>query len=476
MKSQYLPDKDELKPITGKSTTFFDCQFNQDFDLLDFKQKLQVATDIVRQSMKGVQFPNPNTEKETLYGNCHTSALVLIDYLKELGIGKNHKYVMCRKRPYDPEDITSRHAAVFVDDDNGETYFVDPTAFVGFKYGTVQKLSDKDIAYEEYEVLDDEKFELIFHIRDFLYKASSNTLNKNEIPFYLDVINTSLDYPILDGYNSHCWYYMGTLIKDKVKADKCFETAKKINPYFHLLTTDLNKSAQRKALILDQIKKWKEELQDLQSSNSSDYKRQLELATNIFQEMKFIDNSLDTKMPFEGKLRSISHMTPRMMLDNGFNVAMIKSSAYHIGVDSKIREELLKKSAPVFEYTTNLCAPRPITGLIPLIYSHPCGKENLRPYQGQSNIMLLKRPTQELYALKKQLRETLGGPFYGKELIWNDGEKILWHPFSTNLVHTTDSPSETALHLLNGFPEQQLMTRFMYPNPRLAKLDEQNIK
>ena len=474
--SKYLPNKELLKPITNPASTFYDCGFNKDFDSLDFKQKLKVAADIVRQSMKGVQYPDPNTDQETLYGNCHTSALALIDYLKELGVGKNYKYVMCRKRTYDPEDITSRHAAVLVDDDNAETYFVDPTAFVGFKYGVVQKLSDSDIAYEEYEVLDDEKFELMYYIKDFLYKVSSGKLSRDEIPFYYDVFETALKYPILDGYNSHCWYYMGKQMDNKTDADKCFLTSQRINPYSHFFpdVRDAAKMSKKQGLILSQIEKWREELKDLQSSHSTDYKRQLELATYIFQEMKLMDGSLDTKIPFEGKMRSVSHMTPRMMLDNGFNVAMIKSSAYHLGVSATIREELLKNSgAPVFEYQSNLSAPRDITGIIPLIYSHPRGEINLRPYQGTSNIMLLKRPAIELYKIKKRLRSELGKNIQNKEVMWNDGEKILWHPFTTNLVHTTDSPSETALHLLNGIPEQQLMTRFMYPNPKLEELDKE---
>lgn len=311
--------------------------------------------------------------------------------------------------------------------------------------------------------------------KDFLYKASSHNLTSDEISFYYDIIECALKYPILDGYNSHCWYYMGKQMDNKTDADKCFLISQKINPYSHFFSdiNDAKKIAHKQGLILSQIQKWKEELCELQSVHSTDYKRQLELATYIFQEMKLMDGSLDTKIPFEGKLRSVSHMTPRMMLDNGFNVAMIKSSAYHLGVSATIRESLLKNSGvPIFEYQSNLSAPREITGIIPLIYSHPMGEMNFRPYQGISNIMLLKRPAMELYKIKKQLRSELGKNIQNREVMWNDGEKILWHPFTTNLVHTTDNPSETALHLLSGIPEQQLMTRFMYPNPKLEELDK----
>lgn len=472
--NKYFPKKEELKPITNTKSTFYECGFNTDFDTLEFKQKLQVLADIVRQSMKGVQHPDPQSDQETLYGNCHTSAIALMNYLKELNVGKNIKYVMCRKRSYDPADITSKHAAVLVDDEKGETYFVDPTAFVGFKYGVVQKLSNTDIAYEEYEELNNEKCDLMFYMRDFLYKASNNLLKREEIKFYRDIMECALKYPILDGYNSQCFYYMGKQMDNKFDADICYLTAQKINPYSHFFPADPQKVGLKTNLILEQIKKWKEELQELQLNNSTDYKRQLELATYIFQEMKLMDNSMDTKIPFEGKQRSVSHMTPRMMMEKGFNVAMIKSSAYHLGVSATIREALIKDAGqPIFEYKANVSEPRNITGIVPIIYMHPMGKENIRAYQGTSNIMLLKRPALELYKLKKQLRAELGKNINNQEVMWNDGEKILWQPFVTNLVHTTDNPSETVLHLLSGIPEQQLMTRFMYPNPKLEELSKE---
>ena len=40
-----------------------------------------------------------------------------------------------------------------------------------------------------------------------------------------------------------------------------------------------------------------------------------------------------------------------------------------------------------------------------------------------------------------------------------------------NLVHTTDEPCEACLHFNISQPEQQLMTRFMYPNPIFEKVE-----
>lgn len=49
---------------------------------------------------------------------------------------------------------------------------------------------------------------------------------------------------------------------------------------------------------------------------------------------------------------------------------------------------------------------------------------------------------------------------------WFNGEKVLW---DTNLVHTTDDSIEACIHLLSGYPEYQLFTRFNYPNSVLRK-------
>ena len=58
---------------------------------------------------------------------------------------------------------------------------------------------------------------------------------------------------------------------------------------------------------------------------------------------------------------------------------------------------------------------------------------------------------------------------YFKQIRWYDGKDILWHPFVTNYIHSADNPSESSLHYLIGYPEHQLMTRFMYPNKKLEK-------
>ena len=48
--------------------------------------------------------------------------------------------------------------------------------------------------------------------------------------------------------------------------------------------------------------------------------------------------------------------------------------------------------------------------------------------------------------------------------------KEVWDTnLNTDLVHTTDDAVEASIHLLSGYPEYQLFTRFNYPNPVLRK-------
>jgi len=104
------------------------------------------------------------------------------------------------------------------------------------------------------------------------------------------------------------------------------------------------------------------------------------------------------------------------------------------------------------------------------LYSHTLGFEYERSMDGKADTFLVQESAESLYKKKKALRTELGKNIYNKEVEWFDGRKILWHPFVTNLIHSTDNPSEVALHYLMAYPEHQVMTRFMYPNPKLEKV------
>ena len=97
------------------------------------------------------------------------------------------------------------------------------------------------------------------------------------------------------------------------------------------------------------------------------------------------------------------------------------------------------------------------------------GEKITRSVNGSNQVILLKRSSDEIKQIKRYLRSTVGKNLLNRDVKWYDGEKIHWDPFVTNLVHTTDNPSEACLHFLIAYPEHQLMTRFMYPNYKLEK-------
>ncbi len=466
-----LPKKDQLKPITDPNNTFYHSGFNKEFDLLSFEQKLQVVNDLVRQSILTESDPHTENSIEELKGNCHTAALASMEYLKYLGLGKNYKYVLCQRRAFDPYDLTTRHVAALVDDEEGNTYFYDATPFVGYGFGRVINLS-KEKVYEEYEVLEDDKFELMYFIREFSYKARHGKLKEEELPFYKDVFNDALKYPAFKGSVSYCYKLLSKLATNNYKKDEYLKKVIELNPYYKLNPNFSEVLKRRKELLDRQVEIWTEELNDLIASDQ-DPKRQLMLAQYIYQEKKMLDDSLEEILEYNGNKYFYSGLTPRFFSENGLNSIMIKASAYNLGVRGTIREAFLKRGKGVLdEYFVNLAQPTKVTGITPLIFSHPSGSQNLRAYSGTSDVILIKERADKLSKIKKRLRSELGKNIVNREVMWNDGEKILWHPFLTNLIHSTDNPSEANLHFLIGKPEHQVMTRFMYPNKNLEEENE----
>ena len=470
MNNRLLPKKDELKPITNDRTTFYGCGFNVPFDELSFQKKLQVCCDIVRQSMISAMYNNPDNETNDMEGNCHTASLTFIDYIKSLGIGNNIRYVIARMRSFEPEDATTKHAIVLVDDDNGNTYQVDASPFVGYGFGKVRAINEERF-YQEYEVLDGTKAFLTVEMRRLYYKCSSRILKREEIPYYIEILEDAKKYPILNGLTSLGY----AMLSSYLDHDECLKESARLNPYSKN-SLDKRMLYQKREMIFKQVASWKEELHDLLSSNVVDNERVLELAQNIEQELKMFGLTPERYLTLGDEKIRFSYITPRLFMEKGLNVVIIKPSAYHLGVRGTIREEMLDRgNGAIGEYFTNI-AQKTSNDIKPMIFSHTLGDEYERSMDGVSDVFLIHEDADVLYEKKKKLRESLGKNIMNKEVTWTDGEKILWHPFVTNLVHSTDDPSEAALHYLMKYPEHQLMTRFMYPNPRLKKDSQKTLK
>ena len=48
-----------------------------------------------------------------MVGNCHTASRASLEYLKSLKIGKNYRYVFCKKKPFEPEDIINAEVLAY---------------------------------------------------------------------------------------------------------------------------------------------------------------------------------------------------------------------------------------------------------------------------------------------------------------------------------------------------------------------------
>lgn len=299
-----LPNQNELKPVNNNSL-FYDCGFNEDFNKLSFKTKLQVLCDIVRQSIYPCGKPNPDNDLTTMTGNCYTSSFILMDYLKQLGIGKNHRCVLARKRSFDLDEVTTIHVVLLVDY-NGHTYQIDSSPFPGYKYGSVDDITFNKI-YDEYVLIDENINSLLNKFRKIIYDESY--VNVEECIKLCEVLT---DYPILKGYAALALKCVKRRIKNENCKTKIQSIINNIKPY-NSLNGDMA-NAVRERLNLE-YGVWYSELNDLISSKSN-YKRQLELLTWINQENRWYDKSKVPQYNINGQNYRLSSFTPRFMLDN----------------------------------------------------------------------------------------------------------------------------------------------------------------
>lgn len=460
-----LPEKDELLPITNSKSTFYDCGFNSDFEQLLFEKKLQVLCDIVRQTIYPNVAPNPDNDVINLDGNCYTASKVLKKYLEELNVGNNIRQVLCRQRKFDPEDISSLHSILLVDSDDNETYQVDPSPFAGYKYGSVVNIKHNKI-YNDCQIVNEEVEYYLYELRKIVYLDSINMIDKNNIKHYLKIFNTCAKYRILDDYVAKTMNIIIKYLDSVYDMQKMKEKILKLKPYSK---SNAEKLQYQRSLLNAQLDKWLEELNDLKLGDLS-YRRQLELAINITQEIKRYDSSFERFVNIDGESKRLSFVNPRYLYEKNLNTVMIKPSAYFIEKEKTIKSSFVENFGNFYaEYYIDLSKATELLNIKPMLFSHPCGEEYVRPMTGLSNIMLFKGYSFEINDLKRMCRNSLCKEMWYKTIKWSDGEDILWHPFYTNLVHASDNFSEASLHFLIGYPEHQTMTRFMYPNPRLIK-------
>ncbi len=452
-----LPNKEELIPIIKPLNTFYECGFNTNFDNLKEEKKISILCDLVKETIYPNPIPNPKTEIEELNGNGFTACDILDSYIKEMDCCKNSKIVLANGRTFDIEESLNYHPILLIQGKDNITYQVNPSPFIGYKTGTVEPLINP--IYYEYVKINDKMRKYIQTIKEIIYTDKKNEFNKKKINEYIDICITAMDYKSLKIYSLEALkilikYTDNIIIKDKIK-----ELTKNI---------ELNEKEIEKQIILleKQISIWKEELNDLKGTDK-EAKHQLELSQWIIQEGKRIHQELEREREINGENIKLSMINPRILYELGYNTIFIKTSAFFLGYQDIIRNSFIEKYPYTGEYSINLAEPTEQTGIKPMLFSHPLGENCIRSLTGESRILLLKANPESINKQKKQFRNKICGPLWGKELIWYDGKPILWDPMITNIVHGSDHAPEAALHYLIGNPEHQNMTRFMYPNPKL---------
>lgn len=422
-----LPDLNELKPITDRNNTFFDCGFNTNFDCLLFEKKLKILCDIVRQSIYPNGHPNPDSEILELNGNCYTASYVFLEYAKKLNIGINGRCALARKRSFDMDDVTTIHIVVLIDSINGHTYQVDPVPYAGYKFGSVDDITYKNI-YDEYVVIDSTIDSNLYQLRKIIYEYSIDKFDINKINEYLEVCNIAYDYPILNGYVARVLKIIIKKSKNKYERDQIQKRIDEIKPYNR---NNIEKLIELQTKINKEINIWLEELRDLQQCNKN-FKRQQELAISIVQEKKWLDNAYERYTIIEGDKISLSCINPRFLYDKGYNSILFNAS-----IVNKIEENNLI-SIDLLKSTDQL-------GLNLAAFFHPYGEKYDGSILGNTKLMLFNGNEENIEKLKKSIN--------------NDN----------SLFNEPDSYSDSALKYLCPYVEHQTMTRFMYPNPRLKK-------
>lgn len=432
-----LPKKEELFPINDETKTFSDTPFQLDWSLLDFKSKLQIANDLVRQTMMYSEYPDPITDFETLIGDSYTACNVSIEYLRDLGLGNNYRIVLALGKPYENDDATSTHFILLIDDGD-TTYQFDATPTVGYKCGKVEKITDK--FYQDYVSLSFETKELYESLRSYSYLLSIKNCDEKDKLEIINVIADAKKYPELKG------------MIDKVSSQ--------------LLINDLNNKIVirndnvEKEKLFKLMREWYEELRSLIKEDKN-LVRQIELT----QLLESVSGNKEPYLLYDRNVYPLSNLTPRFYYENNLNVVMVKPSAYIFGWEDDIKNRFLKDGYeaiapydPKFDKCTNY-------GLTKMKLFHSHGYKYIREMKGPSEMFLIKRSVDEIDSIKKKLRKELKEDALKKDkVIWFDGHPILWNPICLNFAHTSDNPSEASMNYAIGYPEYQVMTRFMYPN------------
>lgn len=171
-----------------------------------------------------------------------------------------------------------------------------------------------------------------------------------------------------------------------------------------------------------------------------------------------------------GNLIKLNHITPRLLWENEYNVVIIKSSAFLMGIQASCEDYVISKRKDIISsYMCNM-GEKNMFGLRPMAYFHPHELKYEFQMNGPNKVVLVSEKAKELNERKHYIRDNSTRIIQNHLVNWFNGEKVLWDTnLNTNLVHSTDDAVEASIHLLSWYPEYQSFTRFNYPNPVLRK-------
>lgn len=451
-----LPSIDDLKPIVDSRQTFSETPFIRDFYKLDDYEKLQILADIVRQTMIYEKNPNPLIERNLLIGDDYTSSRVFIDYLRLLNLFKSvHLVMVSNRKNIDIGNFNNSHFSVLVNCINDKSYLVDTTPDIGYGLGEVNELSNRNL-YDKYTILSNDMIVLIDTIRFDIYNISKGIYDNRQIDNYKTIKKIFLN-ELFDGLLLKYYDCVNMSNFEKLKTIVRIDFHDKIDYINSMnLQNELSK--------IKVIQSWYDKLAKI-TMDSNNLKEQQRIAQYICGELK-----LSKLFEINGKLIKLNHVTPRLLWENDYNVTIIKPSAFLAGIQASCEEFVIPKRKNIINFYMCNMGEKNAFGLRPMAYFHPHGLKYEFQMSGPSKVILVKENAKVLNERKHYVRNNMTRRIQNHFVKWFNGQKILWDAdLNTNLVHTTDDAVEASVHLLSGYPEYQLFTRFNYPNPVLRK-------
>lgn len=453
--NRLLPQINDLIPIVDSRQTFSETPLIMDFYKLNQIDQLQILSDIVKQTILYQENPNPEFELNQLIGDDYTSAKIFVEYIKNLNLVKSiNLVIVSNKKNIDDKDYFSSHFAVLVQGKDGKYYLVDSTPDIGYGIGIVTDLNKTDI-YTKYITIDEKMNNVISNIRNDIYNIKNGYYMSSQIDNYNKFKNIFYN----NWFNGILLQYYDCILKSNYEKLKTL-----IKREFNDIIYDIKKNESKNNIYkLNVIKNWYDKL--LALNNSTDYSKKQIIAKNIMGELK--DN---TKLYFNNHSILLRHITPRLMWEKGLNVVIVKPSSYLVGESGLVINSMIKKNKNIItSYNCNLGEKNHL-GLKPMAYFHPHGMKYEIQMYGPNKVILVKEKADVLNKRKHEIRNNVAQVIAGHYVNWYNGDRVMWDPnLNTNLVHSTDDATEASIHLLAGYPEYQVFTRFNYPNPILRK-------